>query len=428
MKIIKNDRSFPMVRFIFDTGIFMMVTATLYWHYIVSPLLSSESGSELGDLVLLVYPILDLGLLFAVISLYFISRYTVHQKGLSILIVGFSCEIIADLVYIYLSSQGSYVSGYVDPLWGITLLLKGVSGLHAADELNLPEEYESDRRIRLKRKCDSWIPYASAFILIILVSQHFDKLIDLQTGLYFTMSLIIVRQILTLRENEKIVGKLRKLSSNLESQVQQRTTELEENNKKLQHMAYHDSLTELPNRRMFYEHLKQEMSKAQKENHKVAIMLIDLDRFKYVNDTLGHEIGDLLLKNVSQRLNACTVEITENLFLGDENQTISKLQQLKGLGIGISIDDFGSGYSSFRYIKEFPVDELKIDRFFIRDILNDRDNAAIVRTMISLGHKLNIKVVAEGVETKEQLKLLEELHCDVIQGWTVKSSCRKIVT
>jgi EAL domain-containing protein (putative c-di-GMP-specific phosphodiesterase class I) len=96
---------------------------------------------------------------------------------------------------------------------------------------------------------------------------------------------------------------------------------------------------------------------------------------------------------------------------------IAMLERIKSLGVSISIDDFGTGYSSLSYIKRFPIDVLKIDRSFVCDILGDSDDAAICRTIISMAHNLNLRVVAEGVETLEQTRYLQQHACDELQGY-----------
>jgi len=111
------------------------------------------------------------------------------------------------------------------------------------------------------------------------------------------------------------------------------------------------------------------------------------------------------------------VEITETVAMQDAATTIETLKRLKGMGVSISIDDFGTGYSSLAYLKRFPIDTLKIDRSFVRDILVDMDDAAIVDVVTSLGRALNLSVVAEGVETLGQFEYLAEHGCDRMQGF-----------
>ena len=112
-----------------------------------------------------------------------------------------------------------------------------------------------------------------------------------------------------------------------------------------------------------------------------------------------------------------TIELTESVMMENAEATISTLQQLKERGIHISIDDFGTGYSSLSYLKRLPIDALKIDKSFVRDIPSDGDDAAIAMLIISMAHDLKLSVVAEGVETEAQREFLETKHCDLMQGY-----------
>jgi diguanylate cyclase (GGDEF)-like protein len=118
-------------------------------------------------------------------------------------------------------------------------------------------------------------------------------------------------------------------------------------------------------------------------------------------------------------LDACSLEleITENVVMKDAEKIVAMLNALKALGLRISVDDFGTGYSSLSYLKRFPVDALKIDQSFVRDVVHDADSAAIVKAVISLAHILNLRVIAEGVETETQCDFLRENGCDEVQGY-----------
>lgn len=111
------------------------------------------------------------------------------------------------------------------------------------------------------------------------------------------------------------------------------------------------------------------------------------------------------------------LEVTESVFMDDIQHTVETLQQLHKLGVELAIDDFGTGYSSLSYLRQFPIDRLKIDQSFIRNALINKDDAAIARTIVRLGHSLNLKVIAEGVETKEHEAFLMEENCDEVQGF-----------
>lgn len=110
-------------------------------------------------------------------------------------------------------------------------------------------------------------------------------------------------------------------------------------------------------------------------------------------------------------------ELTESMLAGEQAATEMRLRELKALGIALSIDDFGTGYSSLAYLKRFPIDVLKIDQSFVRDIPHDRNDMEIAATIIAMAHTLKMRVVAEGVETPEQLAFLKERDCDAWQGY-----------
>lgn len=111
------------------------------------------------------------------------------------------------------------------------------------------------------------------------------------------------------------------------------------------------------------------------------------------------------------------LELTESALMGDASDTVCKLLRLKEMGISISVDDFGTGYSSLSYLKHLPIDTIKVDRSFVRDIVNDPDDAAIVDAIVAMAHSLKLKVIAEGVETREQLDFLQKRKCQQAQGY-----------
>lgn len=120
-----------------------------------------------------------------------------------------------------------------------------------------------------------------------------------------------------------------------------------------------------------------------------------------------------------------TLEITESGILDETVIGAGVFERLRDVGVGISIDDFGTGYSSLVHVKQLPFTELKVDRTFIRDLLTDEHDAAIVRSTIDLGHELGRSIVAEGVEEKAVLKRLEEFGCNYAQGYYISLPLEK---
>jgi EAL domain-containing protein (putative c-di-GMP-specific phosphodiesterase class I) len=141
-----------------------------------------------------------------------------------------------------------------------------------------------------------------------------------------------------------------------------------------------------------------------------AIQLRSVDFVQSVRDALaGCELID--------------IEITESRIMEDIDANIQLLRRLRDLGIGIAIDDFGTGYSSLAYLARLPIQTLKIDRIFIAGMLQDDENMAVVQTIISLAQSLNLSTVAEGVETEEQVDVLELLRCNEMQGYLIGRPC-----
>jgi EAL domain-containing protein (putative c-di-GMP-specific phosphodiesterase class I) len=123
------------------------------------------------------------------------------------------------------------------------------------------------------------------------------------------------------------------------------------------------------------------------------------------------------LAHTGARADHLKLELTESMLLHDVEDTIAKMVALKERGVGFSLDDFGTGYSSLSYLKRLPLDQLKIDRSFVRDVLTDPDDAAIARAVITLAHSLGLAVVAEGVEQTGQLAFLIGHGCQTFQGY-----------
>jgi EAL domain-containing protein (putative c-di-GMP-specific phosphodiesterase class I) len=145
-------------------------------------------------------------------------------------------------------------------------------------------------------------------------------------------------------------------------------------------------------------------------------MSVNLSPFQFEQANLVESILSIVAEK-KMPVSQLELEITETTMMTNLKDTIAKLHLLVDAGMSVSIDDFGTGYSSLYYLKTFPINTLKIDRSFIKDITTDANGAQIVETIILMAHNLGIGVVAEGVETKEQLDLLQNFGCDLIQGY-----------
>jgi diguanylate cyclase (GGDEF)-like protein/PAS domain S-box-containing protein len=149
---------------------------------------------------------------------------------------------------------------------------------------------------------------------------------------------------------------------------------------------------------------------------RVPPVAVNLSARQFASDTLVDDFIEAM-KQYEVAASDLEVELTESVLMADPERANQVLQQLHGLGVRISIDDFGTGYSSLSYLKRFPAQTVKIDRSFIRGLPSDADDIAIIEAVIAMAHSLGLAVVAEGVETDEQLSALRRLGCDEAQGY-----------
>lgn len=156
----------------------------------------------------------------------------------------------------------------------------------------------------------------------------------------------------------------------------------------------------------------------QLENHSLPKIAINVSPRQLRHENFISEV-EALVTDFDMHTTNIEFEITERLFLSGDINILNKLQQLNKLGISISIDDFGKGYSSLSYLKKLPVQTLKIDKLFIDDIHKDKESVAIVKAIIAMAKSLDKTVIAEGIETVEQLNILKELDCDIAQGYFI---------
>jgi EAL domain-containing protein (putative c-di-GMP-specific phosphodiesterase class I) len=153
----------------------------------------------------------------------------------------------------------------------------------------------------------------------------------------------------------------------------------------------------------------------QKAGYPSIRMSVNISSRQFQQSDLVQMVSGILEKT-KLHPNDLELELTESI-IQDSKYAVSKMEQLKSMGIHLSIDDFGTGYSSLSYLKTFPINTLKIDRSFTKNIYSDPKDASLVETIINMAHNLDLKVIAEGVETKEQLQFLKQRQCNEAQGY-----------
>ncbi|MEP7183301.1 MAG: EAL domain-containing protein [Betaproteobacteria bacterium] len=150
--------------------------------------------------------------------------------------------------------------------------------------------------------------------------------------------------------------------------------------------------------------------------HRDLFVAINVSPLEIRRGDMAESIGDAIARSgLDPRY--LEIEVTETLMMDGADTFVRSLEALKSIGCTIAIDDFGTGYSSLSYLRRFPVDKVKIDRAFIRDIVTEVDDAAIVQAIIAMSHHLKLQVTAEGVETEEQAGFLRRCQCDIVQGY-----------
>jgi diguanylate cyclase len=272
---------------------FMMMTAiiTFSWYFILGPMLLQGNSSLLAKVVSTAYPSGDLILLLCVILLWLRQDDRVLRPVLLLLSLGLLTLVLTDSIYDYLNVQGNFViGGLIDPLWSLSFQLVGLSvvALQRVPKLSLAVSSQRSRSLWQTLLPYVFIPILSLLLLYVWWTPGNTTL---ETGVYvgaiLLVGLVLVRQIVAIQELHMLYANNDALASA---------------NRQLEVQATHDALTGLPNRNLLQRRLEQAIHLARKSNIPAALLLVDLDRFKEVNDTLGHDIGDLLLQEVGPRL------------------------------------------------------------------------------------------------------------------------------
>jgi EAL domain-containing protein (putative c-di-GMP-specific phosphodiesterase class I) len=154
----------------------------------------------------------------------------------------------------------------------------------------------------------------------------------------------------------------------------------------------------------------------QKEGYPHTIVSVNISSIQFARQDIA-----ALIRNTLEKIHLdpkfLEIEITESAIMSDPDSAVGTLTEIKKLGVSIALDDFGTGYSSLSHLRRFPIDTLKIDRSFIMNIDSNQEDAEIVAAIIAMAHTLKLRVIIEGVETNNQLRVLKEKKGDIIQGY-----------
>lgn len=268
--------SLSMGPFLFNILIFMIAAISISYYYLINPIIVLSNEHETLVAVYILYPILDIGIAFLAINIFYMTRYTKEYKAFLYLSLGFLVQIITDTIYIHSLINHHYENGsMIDPLWTLAILLLGYTNFQV--EI-FSEDIKWISNSYPKHSDNGLILNLSVIFLAFLVMQstgwNWNALV---LGLVLSIIFIVIRQILMIKQQRELVHDL-------------------------WYHAYHDKLTGLLNRASYQQDIKNLINFANENQKKFAIMLLDFDRFKNINDTLGHGIGDQLLQECSIRL------------------------------------------------------------------------------------------------------------------------------
>lgn len=305
MKILRD--TIPMVNFLFNIVIIMIVSFSFSWYFVTGPIISNyERISSSHLFVMTSYFILNFSMLFAVVCLIFSSTTGFNKIILNLITFAITIQIIADTIYNYQSFFGYYTNGqWVNLVWPFSQLLIGLSAVISSGYQTTLKK--SQINLGTNSNMGFIITYicASALLIITMILQ-LEEINVLQMGLNFIMILIIFSQVFTKIENKKIIEKLSTLADSEtkgkdELTSKKKGNEIERLFNQIEDLVYLDPLTKLANRTLFHRKAREEVIHSMQKNNPLSLFYIDMDRFKYVNDRIGHDGGDLLLKGIAAR-------------------------------------------------------------------------------------------------------------------------------
>jgi diguanylate cyclase (GGDEF)-like protein len=284
--ILFNTKNiFKGIRLLFDSAIVIIVIITLSWQFVIYPNMQSMLNNAAWNVNLmnLGFSLSDMGIICCALIVYFGNKALFHKNVVWMLILNMLVFLFADTYYAYLVGAGEYVTGHwIDLFWSIGLLSLGLSGFYSLEYPLIHKTIiESDLNVKM---LSLLLPHGGFLLIFILMLYRIQSWDGVVVGTVLALILILVQQIMVLRENGMLVDKLKQMLHST------------------QYIATHDDLSKLPNKRLYERTLEEEINYARDEDRQLAVMFMDLDRFKNVNDSMGHAVGDQLIQQVSNRL------------------------------------------------------------------------------------------------------------------------------
>jgi diguanylate cyclase (GGDEF)-like protein len=313
MKLLRN--TLPMLQYMLNIITVIITVNSLSWFFIVNPLLENNpESSHRVFFISSVYHVLNISLVFAAVWLLFTIK---NRKSLYFITVGFFVQVVGDFFYI---NQLHHLGVWLFMLWPVSALIMGFASNYARNNPWIPKAIV---KVEYNQNIFSFISTA-----VLLGFTYYDQSKELLNGFYLTVLLLLLQQVLTAIGNKQTLSKLKQLVyaagdlQKVKPKKDNKYNEMDKLLKKIDKLAHYDPLTELPNRNLFQKYLEQMLTHAKERKTSFSILYIDIDRFKYVNDSLGHDGGDLLLKEVARRLKETVDEKTFIARIGGDEFAI----------------------------------------------------------------------------------------------------------
>jgi diguanylate cyclase (GGDEF)-like protein len=297
IKVMKN--TLPMIRFLINIIIVIITAYSVSWYLIVNPILQGNHEiTHEGFWISSIYHVLNISLLFSAICLLFMLKACKKKTSLYLIVIAFFIQVVGDFFYINHVNVGEWLFLF----WPISALLLGLSSAYtrkypwSLDNLEGKLEYKQN-----------YFTILCAGVLLVF-TFYYNQNNVLENGLYLTVILLLIQQTITAVENNNIFKRLKALAYSEGNFLQNNPKGITEDSemarllRRIEDLAHYDSLTKLPNRHLFQKRMEQILKKVKEKSAPVSLMYLDLDRFKYINDSLGHDCGDFLLKKAAERI------------------------------------------------------------------------------------------------------------------------------